>query len=105
MRYNLPTMNLTPKQRSHLRALAHPLQPVVTTGQKGLTPAVLAEIDSALAHHELIKVKLNVADREAREEMTRSICEATGCDRVQNIGRIAVIYRRAKKPVLELPGD
>lgn len=103
LRYNPTAMNLTTKQRSHLRALAHPLRPIVTTGQKGLTPAVLAEIDNALGHHELVKIRLNVADRAARETMTREICESTACERVQSIGRIAVIYRPAKKPVLELP--
>lgn len=105
MRYNLSAMKLTPKQRSHLRALAHPLRPVVTTGQRGLTPAVMAEIDLALGHHELIKVRLNVAGREARQEMTEEICVSTSSHRIQNIGRIAVIYRPAKKPVLELPRD
>jgi RNA-binding protein len=103
MRYNSNAMKLTPKQRSHLRALAHARRPVITTGQKGLTPAVLAEIDAALGHHELIKIRLNVSDREAREAMTREICASTASDWVQNIGRIAVIYRPAKKPVLELP--
>ncbi len=103
MRYNSTAMRLTPKQRSHLRALAHARRPVVSTGHKGLTPAVLAEIDSALGHHELIKIRLNVADREAREAMTREICASTASDCVQSIGRIAVIYRAAKKPVLELP--
>lgn len=103
MRYNSSAMTLTPKQRSHLRALAHARRPVVTTGQKGLTPAVLAEIDGALGHHELIKIRLNVADRDAREAMTREICAGTASDWVQSIGHIAVIYRPAKKPVIELP--
>lgn len=96
-------MELTSKQRSHLRSLAHDRQPVVTTGQKGLTPAVLSEIEQALAHHELIKIRLNVADRAAREEMTQEICEKTVSARVQNIGRIAIVYRPAEKPKITLP--
>lgn len=95
-------MELTSKQRSRLRSLAHARQPVVTTGQKGLTPAVLSEIEQALAHHELVKIRLNTADREAREEMTREICEKTASAWVQNIGRIAIVYRAAERPVIEL---
>jgi RNA-binding protein len=98
-------MTLTPKQRSHLRALAHPRRPVVTTGHKGLTPAVLAEIEDALGHHELIKIRLNVAGRDEREALTREICASTASDWVQSIGRIAVIYRPAKQPVIELPAS
>ncbi len=105
MGYNSGAMTLTPKQRSYLRALAHDRRPVVTTGQKGLTPAVLAEIDGALGHHELIKIRLNVADRDAREAMTREICAGTAGEWVQSIGRIAVIYRPAKKPVIALPAS
>lgn len=95
-------MELTSKQRSRLRSLAHSRQPVVITGQKGLTPAVLSEIDLALAHHELVKIRLNSADRDAREAMTREICEKTASAWVQNIGRIAIVYRAAEKPVIEL---
>lgn len=96
-------MELTSKQRSHLRSLAHDRQPVVTTGQKGLTPAVLNEVELALAHHELIKIRLNAADRAVREEMTREICEKTASTWVQNIGRIAIVYRPAEKPSITLP--
>jgi RNA-binding protein len=96
-------MELTTKQRSHLRALAHALKPVVSTGQRGLTPAVVTEIEQALAHHELVKIKLAVPDREARRALTEEICRATGGAWVQNIGHIAVVYRPARKPVIVLP--
>ncbi|STW81867.1 RNA-binding protein YhbY [Klebsiella pneumoniae] len=51
------TMNLSTKQKQHLKGLAHPLKPVVMLGNNGLTEGVLAEIEQALGHHELIKVK------------------------------------------------
>jgi RNA-binding protein len=98
-------MELTSKQRSRLRSLAHERQPVVTTGQRGLTPAVLSEIDLALSHHELIKIRLGSTDRDERERMTREICEQTASAWVQNIGRIAVIYRPAEKPAIRLDED
>ena len=48
-------MNLSTKQKQHLKGLAHPLKPVVMLGNNGLTEGVLAEIEQALGHHELIK--------------------------------------------------
>jgi RNA-binding protein len=98
-------MELTSKQRSQLRSLAHEREPVVITGQRGLTPAVLAEIETALAHHELIKIRLGSTDRDERERMTQEICEKTASAWVQNIGRIAIIYRPAEKPRIKLDDE
>jgi len=38
-------MNLSTKQKQHLKGLAHSLKPVVLLGANGLTEAVLAEIE------------------------------------------------------------
>lgn len=95
---------LTSRQRSYLRALAHDLKPVVLTGSAGLTDAVLNEIEQALAHHELIKVRLAAGDRDERMQMTTKMCKQTGSDVVQNIGRVTVIYRAAREPRIKLPG-
>lgn len=97
------TMELTARQRSYLRGLAHARKPVVSTGQRGLTPAVVSEIELALGHHELVKVRLNAPGREDRQAMTEEICRATGCAWVQSIGHIAVLYRPATKPQIALP--
>lgn len=96
-------MPLTGKQRHFLRSLAHHKKPVVTIGDAGLSPNVLAEIDLALAHHELIKVKLRGADREQRKTMISAICEQAACESVQQIGQIAVFYRPAKDSKIRLP--
>ena len=96
-------MNLTPKQKSFLRSQAHALNPVVMTGSNGLTEAVLTEIEQAVAHHELIKIKLGGVDKAMRQSMTDTICGTTGAVAVQNIGQMLVIYRAAKKPRITLP--
>ena len=69
------TMPLSPPRRSELRAEAHNLHPVVIIGDKGLTEAVLAEIDRSLKAHELIKVRATTDDREARDAWLAEICE------------------------------
>ena len=96
-------MALNVKQRKHLKALAHHRKPVVEVGNAGITAAVIKEIEVALGHHELLKIRLPGVEREARTEMLKKICEATGADAVQEIGRMAVIYRPAEKPRLKLP--
>ena len=67
------TMNLSTKQKQHLKGLAHPLKPVVMLGNNGLTEGVLAEIEQALGHHELIKVKIASEDRETKALIVEAI--------------------------------
>lgn len=96
--------SLTEKQKLHLRALAHHKQPVVRTGNAGLTATVLMEIDNALTAHELVKVKLVADDRAARQTMIEAICAETKAECVQKIGHIASFYRRhPDKPKINFP--
>lgn len=90
-------MELTPRERSALRSAAHPLRPVVLIGDNGLTEAVLKEIDMNLSAHELIKVRAGSADREAREEILRSICETLNCAAVHHLGKMLILYRYGAK--------
>lgn len=96
-------MNLSRKQISHLRNLAHKLNPVVIIGAGGLSEAVIKEIAQQLEHHELIKVRVNAEDREQRAAMIEEICQQTGALRVQSIGHIGIFYRQSKKPVIVIP--
>ncbi|HYC45504.1 MAG TPA: ribosome assembly RNA-binding protein YhbY [Burkholderiales bacterium] len=84
---------LTPGERRALRARAHHLQPVVMVGDAGLTPQVEREIEAALRAHELIKIRVLGDDRAARETLVQAVCEATGAQAVQHIGKIIVVYR------------
>lgn len=97
-------MPLNAAQVRHLRSLAHHLKPVVLLGQHGLTEAVMAEIELALEHHELIKVRVPGMDREDKQDVIEVICERTGADLVQAIGHMAVLFRkRAKDSQISLP--
>lgn len=97
-------MRLTDQQRKYLRSLAHPRKPVVMLGAAGLTDAVVAELDSALDAHELVKVRVRVGDRDARDEVIAQILERTGAVQVQRIGHVLTLYRRNReKPKLQLP--
>lgn len=84
---------LSPRERKHLKARAHALEPVVTVGQAGLTEAVVREIDRALTAHELIKVRLGDADREGRAALHDAISARTDAAKVQSVGRMVVLWR------------
>ena len=85
-----------------MRSLAHALKPVVRLGQHGLTDAVIKELDGALAHHELVKVKLSVSDKESRDAQVESLCRSVKAECVQQIGHTATLFRRnLKKPVID----
>ncbi len=87
----------------YLRSLAHALKPVVRLGHNGLTTAVTNELDGALNHHELVKVKLSESDKEARHQQLEALCASVNALCVQQIGHTATLFRRnEKKPVIEL---
>lgn len=96
-------MELTGKQKRHLRGLGHELHPLVTIGEKGLSDSVMTELDQTLQHHELIKVKVNAGDREEKKALITEMVEKSGSTLVQTIGHIALLYRKAREPKLQIP--
>jgi RNA-binding protein len=97
-------MSLTNSQKRFLRGLAHDLKPVIMTGNKGITPALLKEFSVALDHHELVKVKLGSDDRDARAQQISALTDGAHAQLVQSIGRVACFYRRNDgQPKLALP--
>ena len=91
-------MTTSSADKKYLRSLGHPLKPVVTVAGNGLTESVVAEIDRALNDHELIKVKLAVGDRQAKQATIKDICQQCNAQLVQAIGHIILLYRKADKP-------
>ena len=98
-------MPLTSKQRRFLRSRAHPLHPIVQVGEAGVTEAVIQATDQALAHHELLKIRFQQGDKADRRAMAELLCQRLAAELVQEIGRIAVLYRPAEEPDIQLPAD
>ncbi|MFL2458564.1 MAG: ribosome assembly RNA-binding protein YhbY [Candidatus Pseudothioglobus sp.] len=86
-------MKLTNNQKKYLRSMAHDLKPFVMIGQHGLSESVIAEIDSTMLKHELIKIKLRVEDRDEKQKIIEKILEFSHAEIVQVIGGVLVIYR------------
>ena len=96
---------MTGKQRRQLRALAHALKPVVTVGQRGITDAVVRQIDGALTTHELIKVKLAAESPVDRDEAAEVLPPRLDCEVAGALGRILILYRsHPEHPRIRLAG-
>lgn len=97
-------MELSEKQKKHLRRLAHPLSPIVMLGNAGLTDGVVNELDRALTDHELVKVSARVGERDARNQALEQLAARTSAALVQRIGNVGVFYRRRKElPKILIP--
>jgi RNA-binding protein len=97
-------MDLTDKQLRFLRGRAHALKPVIQIGNNGLTAGVLAETRRALADHELIKLRIQAADRNTRDALLAELVSATGSALVTRIGHVAVLFQaNAKLSKIPLP--
>ena len=88
----MPT-TLTPRERSHLKARAHALAPLVQVGNAGVTAQLIAEVDRALTAHELIKVRVGSDDRERRISMGDELAEATDAAVVHRVGKVLILWR------------
>lgn len=96
-------MTLSNKQKQYLKGLAHTLKPVVQLGNNGLTEGVLAEIDGAIKHHELIKVKIPTEDKEEKTLIMDAIVRETGAIKLQSVGHVLVLFKPSDEKKIELP--
>src|SRR3954469_2492590 len=95
---------LTGKQRRHLRALAHPLKPLVQVGKGGIDDGLLAAVDQALSDHELIKVKVGESAGLDRHVVADQLAQHTKSHVAQVLGFTVLLYRaHPEKPTIKLP--
>lgn len=90
-------MPLTEPQKKRLRGLGHTLKPVVSVGSGGLSDSLLEEFTRSLEHHELMKLKVSLGDREARDAAIQTLCEHAGAQLIQRVGNIALLFRKKEK--------
>lgn len=90
-------MALDQAKIKQLRTIGHQLKPVVIISENGISDGVLAELERALDDHELIKVKFAFEDRDAKKATIDETVKATGAELIQTIGKVALLYRLAKK--------
>ena len=91
-------MPLSAERKKQFRSLGHNLNPIVTVADKGLSEGVLGELNRALDDHELIKVKIGAAEREDRKALLDELAALPGVELVQQVGKVALLYRNNPKP-------
>ena len=90
---------LNGSQRKYLRGLAHGLNPAAFVGQKGVTDALVKEINEGLDAAELIKVKfVDNKEKNAKTALAREIAQRTGSHLAGLIGHVAIYYRKHRDP-------
>jgi putative YhbY family RNA-binding protein len=94
---------LTATQRRALSARAHAINPIIMIGKTGLSAGVINELDRGLSSHELIKVKVQIESRGAREVLFEEICQQLNAAPVKHIGKILVIYRPKSEETEKIP--
>ncbi len=95
---------LTNNQKKFLRSMGHALKPVVMIGQQGLSESVLAELETTMNKHELLKIKIRAGGKDEKQQMINQIVDVSKSHLIQVIGNIMVIYRAFdEEPQIILP--
>ena len=88
---------LSGQLKKAFRGVAHHLDPVVSVSDRGLSDGIIAETERALTDHELIKVKVDALQKADRLAITEMLAEQTQATVIQNIGKVAVLYRKNQR--------
>jgi RNA-binding protein len=91
-------MKMNQDQKKHFRRIGHQLKPILTVTEKGISENHLIELERALEDHELIKVKINLLEKDDRTAAIEELCEKSQAVCVQTIGKVAMLFRKAANP-------
>jgi RNA-binding protein len=75
-----------------LKARSQKLKPVIHIGHDGVTEAVLAALDQALADHGLVKVRFTDHKTE-RKQLSSDLATRTSSRRILLVGHTVTLYR------------
>ena len=84
---------MTSKQRAYLRSMANTMETILYVGKEGVTAGTVKEAYDALEARELIKCCVQQGAPLTAKEALQALCEKTGAEPIQCIGRRFVMYR------------
>ena len=87
---------MTGKQRAKLRAMANTIETILYVGKEGVTDGTVKECYDALEARELIKGCVQQGAPVSAREALVELCEKTGAEPIQQIGRRFVMYRQIR---------
>ena len=88
---------MTGKQRAGLRKMANTLDTIIYVGKDGITDGTVKEVYDALEARELIKGCVQQGAPLTAKEALTALCEKTGAEPIQFIGRRFVMYRPSRE--------
>ncbi|BDU72424.1 MULTISPECIES: YhbY family RNA-binding protein [Holophagaceae] len=95
---------LTPRQRQHLKAKAHPLKANVHIGKAGLTDALAQELDVMLESLELMKLRLNQNTPEDEASAVEALtAKVPGLEVVRVLGHTVLVFRASRNKPTAYP--
>ncbi len=94
---------MTNKQRAFLTSYASKEDTILQIGKSELTPEFITACNEAIAKRELIKIGVLKNCFADPKELAEVLAERTRSEVVRVIGRKIILYRAAKKPMIELP--
>ncbi|MEW6252586.1 MAG: YhbY family RNA-binding protein [Planctomycetota bacterium] len=90
-------MPLTGRQRRDLLARSHTLRPaVIVAFADPLPEAVIAQVRTALAAHELVKVRVNADTGAEADAVAAQLASRAACELVRRVGKVIVLYKPAE---------
>jgi len=95
-------IELTAKQKTHLRGQAQRLEAATSVGKAGLTDAVVATVSQLLDRHELVKIHIPAGPNDERHATAQSLANSTDAALVALVGRMVVLYRPGKNDDAEM---
>ena len=88
---------MTGKQRASLRKMANSMDAIIYIGKEGITDHVIKEVYDALEARELIKGCVQQGAPTDAKSALSILCEKTGAEPIQFIGRRFVMYRPSRE--------
>lgn len=85
---------MTGKERAEFRSQANLLVPIFQIGKGGVTDAVVQQLESVFKTRELVKLRVHLeTSPDKPDRVAEVLAERTGCEVIQVIGGVVVVYR------------